>query len=409
MFQNTTIWTLAYLADTAFLVASVLLFWDGLKNYLLKKSIRKLVFGSGLLVLSFSYLVICIYNSQNMPPLITVPMIVGFNLILWSLIRKKWELVFLVLNILPLLIAVNSAYAFGFAAIPLVLAVLAYRNCCLEDCPGGPDDCAGVQKSNKNIAVLFIIMAVNIILTIPAQGGYYLISSPLMMYGIIATEALMAAIIFGYVMKRSHFNQKEKLMIPILVGFIILLSFVGFYSNQKIRFYNQEQLKTLSLKETKSALLITESYLADDDLAQLVADEDVVLNDVADRILIETGIRTTFFKGNRRIAASLSSAGGGRYLGTLLNDPETEKKVLEEGVEAMAKIRKNNQELITSYIPIKKDGQTIGMIGTGILMTNYYRDQDSLMFKIATITLVAFVTVFVVMAHETTKQPKKKK
>lgn len=405
MFHDLTSWIIAYMVGAAMLAGTSIIFWVGLKSFLLFKNLRKLSFGTGLLLIGASYFIMAIYNSTTLPPYITVPLIIGFNLVALSLIKTKTERSILLLNVLPLFISIESRLAPLLAAAPLLLAWLTARNYCFIRC--GEESCHKNKIKNNEITLLFLLMTLDVALGLFIKAGDYQYNNMIANYILIALQAVMTIIIFYHILRCTHYSAREKIFIPLMVGFILLFTVVAFYSNQQIKSFNENQLTELSLRETKAAVILADKYAEPGLIADMVESKDTALNDIADRILLETGFRTTFFKDNIRIGASLSSTGGGRFLGSKLDDPVIRSRVLEEGGEAATKITKINQDLIASYVPVKKNGRTIGMIGTGILLTNFYKEQQVVLFKIGALSFIVFMIAFVAMAYDLLRHSKK--
>lgn len=398
MYQNLTMWSLAYIAATAFMAGASIIFWAGLRDFLLNRNFRKLLFGSGLLFVSFAYFIIAIINTTTLVPHIVIPMLIGYNLLFFSLARGRYTYLFLILNALPIAIAVDDRFAPVFAIGPALMAWLSYQNYCTGQCGG--KDCDRKRVKNREVTLLFCLLFVSTLLGIYANGGYYSFLAVFMNYALIVVSALIAIVAYYHIFRCNHFGAKEKIFLPMITIFIFLISFMGFYSNQAIRTFNERQLVELSLREARAALYMANKIVEPKSLGEMVEARDPYLNDVTDVILLETGFRTAIFNGNERIAASVSATGGGRFIGTKMEDEVVRKKVLEEGGEASAKINKIGQNLVAGYVPIINGDRTVGMIGSGILLTDFYRDQEGLLFRLATLTVVLFVVAYGAMAYD---------
>lgn len=258
MFHDLTSWTIAYMVGAAMVAGASIIFWAGLKDYLLFKNLRKLSFGTGLLLISSSYFIIAIYNSTTLPPYIVVPLITGFNLMMLPLIKTKIEYGFLLLNVMPLFIPMGSRFAPLLAAAPLALMWLSARKYCVVLC--NKVDCRKGKIKNKEITLFFLLMTISVILGLLIKGGYYQYNNATANYTLIALQAVMAMTIFYHILRCTHYNEKEKVFIPMIIGFILLFTVVAFHSNQQIKSFNENQLSGLSLRETKAAVILAEKY-----------------------------------------------------------------------------------------------------------------------------------------------------
>lgn len=403
MVFNLTNWTILYVVNTVFLIGSMIIFWTGMKDFILKRNYQRALFGFGLIVIAFSYLAISLYNNVSLPPGIIYSFVIGLNAILISLIRKKYEYLFLLLNSLLLLIATDGRYAFLFSVVPIALAYLAFNNYCQNPCSNY--DCEKKKDHNNEWVFFFLLMAASFVVSLFIQGGYYQITPSLLISSSIGIEALMTGAIFYHILRCNHYSNKETLMISLAAGFLLVASLSGFYINQKFSTFIEDQLREITLKETKAALIISENFAEPETLPELIESENMLLNDIADQVLIETGFRTTFFKGNRRVGAPPSASSGGRFLGTILDDSAVNKAVLEEGRTASIKLLKGGQYSVASYVPVRKDGQVIGMIGTGIFLTSFYELQNRLLYAVILTMVIAAIVIYLILANDL---PKKK-
>ena len=397
-------WTISYLANTAFFIAAMVSFWTGVRDYILKRNFRKFLFGTGLLFLSFGYLVISLYNNLVLPPYIVIFFVIGFNLILASLIRKKIEYIFFSLNILPILISLNQKSIIFFSVIPLVISWMSYKNYCHRSCD--KNECKKIMAKSNEWSLFFLLMTFDILFTTFLITGYGEIEKQILIYATIALEMFMAAIVYYHILRCNNYGSKEKIAIPLLMGFLMLASFGGFYINQKFQTFIEEELGNETLKETRAAILIAKSVVAPEKIEDMVLKEERTLNDVADQVLLETGIRMTFFKGNERIAAAMSASGSGRMLGSKLNDPEINKKIFDQAEPITIRVFKGGQYSMASYVPLIKDNTVIGMIGSGLFLTDFHEMQTKLLLGSMVALVVVGAGVFIVIGYNFPKEIK---
>lgn len=397
MFFNDNLWTIAFVLTTAMVTAATIMFWVGIREFVMHRNWRSLLFGAGIISVSFGYLAMNLYNMPVLPWHIVIPFNLGFSLIGIALIKGKWQYAFAIFALVPFLILLNSPY-FPLVALPiLVVAWLAYKNFCILSCR--EEECVRKQRENIEWAIIFGLFFCSLLLQIVARGGYYSFVGDYVIYLTIVLRMAIVALLFWHILKCMRFSARERTLFPIVVGFVIILVSMGFFINRSIVSYVENNLKTQVLSETKAAKSLSEKEcLTENQLAGRIEKRDIKLNDLADQILARTGIRMSFFAGNERIAASSSADGKGRYLGTKIEDPKIKAAVLERGEEYAGKIEKGNEVAMAAYVPIFDGDKIVGMVGSGRFVTDFYNLQRELFYQvtagIGAVFMVLMVTVF---------------
>lgn len=409
MFFNDNLWTIAFVLTTAMVTAVSVMFWVGIREFVMHRNWRSLLFGGGMLSVAFGFLAMNLYNSAVLPWHLVIPFNIGFGLIGLSLINRKWQYLFVLFALGSFIVPLNSAY-FPVAVAPiLVLSWLAYKNFCLLSCHH--EECERKNRESIEWSIIFLLFFLSLSLTAISRGGYYDCICNYAMYGTLFLRLAIVSLLFWHILKCMSFSSRERMIFPVVVGFITVLITMGFLINRSIVSYVETNLKTESLSEARAAKALSEKEcLVSTGLSKRIKEKDVELNDLADKILVKTGIRTVYFAGNERIAAAPSATGKGRFLGSTIEDPQIKSAVLEKGEEFVGKIEKGGEIAIAAYVPVFDGDKIVGMVGSGRFLTDFYKLQKEIFYQTAAgLGAVFFVTILTIVSSMPVLEKRKKR
>ena len=180
---------------------------------------------------------------------------------------------------------------------------------------------------------------------------------------------------------------KWKLTISINIIFLILLCVIGYFAYSQITRLADLKIEDELKDSNRLGLALLEARYpgAWTDQGGKLAKGSSVLNDdntVVDTIKQETGIVSTIFLGDTRIATSITDEQGNRIIGTKAN-PEVIETVLVKGEEFKGATTINGKLYKTLYTPLRDEsGRIIGMWFVGTEYENLKQIQNASLTKI---------------------------
>lgn len=398
MLTNFNLWVVSFIIGFAFTIASLVIFWVALREFLSSRNLRYLAFGSGLFVLAGTVLTQALLNPTQIVSWAIILATLGFELLVLGLAEKGWHYTLMLVGAFPFLVPKDSIYFPIVILAGLPVAFLAYKNYCRLFCR--EKECV-LKKSKKEgrewgFIFIFIILALSFYSLSRGSIGK---DAPELIYGIgILFGAAAVGIIFYHILNCVNFSRSERMLLPLMISFVVMTTTIGFIVNTVMVNYLENTIKTYSLEEVEAAKNIVELTYPKNDLAAKLKNRDKELNDLSDKILAKSGIRITFFLGNERIAGAPSATGKGRMVGTKIEDPKIKEEVLENGNNYAGKIIKGGSVAIAAYTPIYEDGKVIGMIGTGKLLDGVQDLQQKIIFRTAAGVVIVMIIAFSAIA-----------
>lgn len=396
---------LHFVLSYAFSLATVILLWVALRDLLTRKNYRAIIFSLGLFTLSIGCLFFHLTDIVSSIYLIYVPFLIGFTLIGLTLVKEKWQY-FLGIGILvPILIPATSPW-FMTSALPLlVFPYLAYKNFCRISCEVEKCEKKGLDSREWSLVFFFLaVMAASHINeinnTLPSLKGFFQVLS-------IVAEILLSGFLYHHILKCIHFSKKEKLLFPLMVAFIIIFSGASFMIHNVTSEFMEKRIKVAVTENAKSVKYIAESTYPNGQFQMKIKEKSPSLNDLADKILVDTDIRSVFFLDNERVGASPSVTGKGRFLGTRIEDQKIKDVVLGRGEIYTGRVEKAGQILIATYIPIYEEGKTIGMVSSAQSIGELYNLQQQMMYRTTVGVGIIFLISVVAVLYSLPKIKKK--
>lgn len=388
-------------------LAAMVMFWVSFRDFVLKKNYRSLLFGGGLFLISIGNLFLHITDVKTNIYLVFIPFFIGLVAVGFSLIKERWQYLFGLGALLPAVLPKNSPW-FMLSVIPMLfISYLAYRNFCFISCDY--DKCEKKGIENKEWGAIFFLLAVVVATHINLLNQVYPTLDGLFGIFHVVAELIIIVLIYYHILTCLHFSNKEKILLPTMLGFVAIFSLSGYMISQfSMSFLETKTSQNLSEK-SKAVKYIAESSSPKGSLIKDLESRDPKLNDLADKILADTGIRSVFFLGDERVAASPSANGQGRFLGTRISDPNVTDAVLAKGDSYTGKISKGGVIFLASYTPVEdENGQIIGMISTGEPIGDLYQLQQGLIRQIAAAIGIFFLISIFAITYTLPKFGKKK-
>lgn len=391
---NFNLLTITFIVTFSFLVAAFILFWVSLRRFLRHYNYQPLLFGIGFAIIAASNLSIFLINSFHITTWLMFFYVLGFSLILLSLITENWQYSFALAVFIPLVFSSESLWhplAFIFF---LPVSYLSLFNFCKAS--SACDFCtsqSNKEKEGKEWALIFFLLILSLALFNLSNFNVFA-NKELLLYAAIFTELAAVFGIFYHILKCVSFSRGEKTLLPLMTGFVIVVITIGYFTNTLVSAY-MEKIITSSVKEEVNAVkeIVLLSY-EKGKFIEMVKTKDENLNEFLDEIYAKTGIRSTIFLENERVAASLSATGKGRLIGTKIEDANVKEEVLEKGNEYTGKVEKGGELTIAAYTPIYEEDEVIGMIGTGKLLTPLYELYDRILLRTVAGVAVVMILVF---------------
>jgi hypothetical protein len=395
LFDASTLQILMFFSGLALVLATIILSWDEIRSSMRGDNLRPLAFGAGALIVVFGFLITDITRVYSYPVWLYAFIASGFALLAVSLMIHKKDYLILLTLILPIVIPRDSIF-FVFVTIPVLwVAHLAYKHFCIIRCTSVREytvrEDRFISDSWAIIISMFALLSASYLLlglSLPSYIFPYMAALNIIVKVFIL--ALMATLMFRYI----RFTEREALVFPIVMGFIIITTCGLYFALLMVTGFIAKEYKEDVADNTKMYKYILDQKYPGDELANKIQQKSPELNDLADKIYIETGIRGVFFLGNFRIAATPSSINGERNIGTQLDDAYVMKSVLIDGHSYTGTVTKLGSLLVASYIPVTKDGKVIGMIATGKTLAGIGRLQSTLTLYVivgGTITMLIIV------------------
>jgi hypothetical protein len=414
LFDVSTLQILMFFAGLALALATIILSWDEIRSSMRGDNLRPLAFGAGTLIVVFSFLITDITRVYSYPVWLYVFVALGYSLLAGSLMIHKKDYLILFTLVLPIVIPRDSIF-FVFVTIPVLwIAHLAYKHFCIVRCTSVREYTVREDRFISDSWALIISMFALL------SASYFFLGFHLPVYILpyiaalniivkLFTIAIMATLMFRFI----RFTGREALVFPIVIGFIIITTCGLFFALLMVTGFVAKEYKEDVADNTKMYKYILDQKYPGDELANKIEQKSPELNDLADKIYIETGVKGVFFLGNFRVAATPSSINGERNIGTQLDDTYVMKSVLIDGHSYTGTVTKLGSLLVASYIPVTKDGKVIGMIATGKTLAGIGRLQSTLTMYVivgGTITMLIIIGAVFFESRKNLKanSPKKK-
>lgn len=379
MSQIANIYLMSFLVGLALVASTLVVSWDVIRSSMRGKNLRPLFFGIGIMFITFSFLMIDLSRVFIYPVWLYSIVGIGFIMLSASLVIDKWDYLIFLTVLLPLLIPAQSFW-FLFVTLPILwVAHLAYKHFCIIYCTTSHkfDEKEGKFVSSTWAAIISLfalIISTYLIASLNPSAG-------LLALDIVANSIfkLLAVGLMGLLaFKLVKLTKRELLIFPIVLGFIIISASAVFYTSYLINnFVNNEYLGDVH-DAAHLFYFIAEQKYPNGELAKQIEAKSPQLNDLADKIYLETDIRGVFFLGNERVAAAPSIINNSRNIGTRITDTNVVNNVLNKGQKYSGRIQKVNQMVMASYIPVYDGDRVIGMVAVGKTLDTYNQLQNEI-------------------------------
>ena len=133
-------------------------------------------------------------------------------------------------------------------------------------------------------------------------------------------------------------------------------------------------------------------------IGTIVAGFDLTNNSFIDFIKESYSVECTIFKGSIRVATTLKDANGNTLVGTPLNNPDIETKVLTNGNTEKALITVYGEKYVSAYTPLKANGKISGMLFTAEPLETVNEIKNKAI-KIIIPTVIVFVICIVALCY----------
>lgn len=374
----------SFLSAVLIFLTGAIFGWVQLKKYISRFDYHYLLLGIGFIVVVANYFLCELIGAAFVPNWVFTSLTLGYLLISLSLISRWYDSILLVISILPLLL-LPLDFRYIFAAFPILM--LSYfaeaRYCsmfCISDC-----------EKEQVIKEKFVIPIVFVIFSSLTFFYYYIYTvGEGILFTRLATivlNVLASMLIIWHIRKCAKFKKTERTTLVIFSILVIIFSFTGMVTNLWLNKYLLSNLEKTSTEETALVKMIAEKEFGDE-LPGMIENSDPRLILLTDQIHAKTGIRSTFFKGEERVAAAPSALGNGRMIGTKIDNEQVVKSVLYEGRDYVGFVIKGNEVSIAAYSPIENNERVIGMVGSGKFLDKITTDTKQLFFIM--ILIVAF-------------------
>lgn len=397
---------IAFITSYSFCIGSVIIFWAAIRDFLVCKSYRAPFFGVGLFLVSIGNLMIYMtdINVNVMPAF--VPAAIGFVMLWLSLVRQKWQYLFGLVILIPLLIPTTSPWFVLSAMLVLIFSYLSYKNFCLVFC--NQEKCVRKGIENKEWTLMFLFLSISLAAhIIEVTGGLATFITIVRAINIVSLVSV-AGLIYYHIFKCMNFSKKEKLLFPLMIGFIVIFSVTGFLMTRMTANFAENKLENSVRENTRSIKYIADISYPNGELQRKLKEKSPDLSHLSDKILAETDLRSTFFLGNERVGASPSLTGKGRFLGTKIEDPKVKETVLVNGEVFSGRIEKSGQVLVAAYVPIYDGAQVIGMVSSAQSVDDLQSFQRNILYQItagvAFFFLISVGTILYVLPRTAKKQ-----
>lgn len=394
MKTNFNLWTITFIVSFSFLVAAFLIFWVSLRRFLRKKNFRPLCLGLGFIIVAITNLLVFLSYPFIITEGLMLCYLLGFELILVSLIVKKWQYFLLIGAVFPLFLPTSSNLVFSYLIVVLPVPYLAYFNFCKAS--SACEFCAMAEKKDKEgreWAFIFLALILSISLFSFQGSQSALASKETIYFAAILMEFTVVVGIYYHILKCVSFSKGERVLLPLMTSFVVVLTLVGYLTITLVSTYMEKFIMSSSLEEVNAVKEIVLLSYPEDKLLEKIKAKDENLDDLLDNIYAKTGLRSAIFLGNERVAATLSATGKGRMLGTRIEDAKVNKNVLKNGYDYTGKIEKGGELVIAAYTPIYDGDQIVGMVGTGKTLSFLYELHYKILLR--TVAGVAMVMIIV--------------
>lgn len=371
---------LAFIASYSFCIGSIIIFWVAIRDFLVCKSYRAPFFGIGFFLVSLGNLMIYLTDINVNVMLALVPTTIGFVMLWISLVRQKWQYLFGLVILIPLLIPTTSPWFVLSAMLVLIFSYLSYKNFCLVFCNKVKCERKGIENKEWTFVFIFlsISLATHIIEVTSALAMFLIVVRVINLFSLI----MIIGLIYYHIFKCMNFSKKEKLLFPLMIGFIVIFSVTGFWMTGMTADFAENKLESSVRESAKSIKYIADISYPDGELQRKLKEKSPDLSYLSDKILAETDLRSTFFLGNERVGASPSITGKGRFIGTNIEDPTVKETVLVKGEVFSGRVEKSGQILVAAYVPIYDGTQVIGMVSSAQSVDDLQSFQKNILYQI---------------------------
>ncbi|MBR4581634.1 MAG: diguanylate cyclase [Lachnospiraceae bacterium] len=111
----------------------------------------------------------------------------------------------------------------------------------------------------------------------------------------------------------------------------------------------------------------------------------------------------SIFYGNNRVMTTMIDENGKRRLGTVLADNRIVTEVFKGNIVSTEKNMIGNERYLCVYVPIYNNNQVVGMVGSAISLSNFYRMNRIFYIEIALLTLITAMITFLLISVFTNK------
>lgn len=375
-----TLLGVSFFAGLVLMSLTIIVAWDIIRSFMQGSNWRPLLFGAGILTVVFSFFITDITKIYTYPVWIYALVGFGYVLIASSLVIKKWDYLIFLTLVIPFIIP-RDTFWFIAVTIPVFwIAHLAYRQYCLINCTSLHTFTVKQDRIVSNIwsttISVYALLSANYFLaglSFPSDVMSVILALNIVLK--IGLICLMVYLIINFI----RLTRREALVFPLILGFLLVTATSIFMLSYVINQFIQKEYLTDVSNDVKLYNYIAEQAYPDGLLSKKIESKSPELNDLADRIYLETGVRGTFFLGTERIAASTSATNGLRNLGSKITDTNVIDTVLSHEQPYVGTVHKNGQVVIAAYLPVTDGGKVIGMVGTGTTIT----DLDGLRTKVS--------------------------
>lgn len=403
MKTDINLWTTTFIVSFSFFTAAFIIFWVSLRRFLRRRNFRPLCLGLGFIIIAGTNLLTFLFSQNQITWWLMFFYLVGFELILLSLIIKKKQYPLLLLGIFPFFI-LNSSIWFPFSLIFLLpIPYLAFFNFCKAS--SACDFCSSSENKSserREWSLIFFMIILSIFFFVLSRSQFS-DAKEIFYIASIASKSIAVILVYYHILKCITFSKGERVLLPLMTSFIIILTLISYMTISLVSSYMEKFIISSSGEEVNAVKeIILLSY--PETFIEKVKVKDEKLNDLLDNIYAKTGIRSAIFLGNERVAATFSATGKGRMVGTRIEDANVNKDVLENGYDYTGKVEKGEEFVIAAYTPIFEEDKVIGMIGTGKTLTLLYELHYKILSKTVAGVAVVMLLVFSVTYYTVPKR-----
>lgn len=387
------LWVALFLTSFSLMLGALIISYVFIRDFFTQYDWRRILFAVGFLVAMGSNLFLALNNSFEYIGISFILLVLGYLFIMTSLLRRMGGYLFYLISVVLIIAFWNPVFRVAILILIFIDAYLAFKNYCLLFC-NQLKKCLETRKrikEGKEWGLVFVFLFL-------AEVARFS-SGNISKLFIIIFSILAAAIIYYHILCCIKFSKREKVLFPLMISFVISLVMIGFFVNFTVTDYLKNNLEGLIKRDLETAKYIAEMTYPDGELANRIKAKDPNLNNLVDKIFAVSGTRVTFFLRDERIAATPSTSGKGRLLGTIVGDQGVKEMVLGRGDEYVGTIKGKKISSLVAYAPIYSGNEVIGMISAEEPMSFALEIKNTLFFKIVLGTAIVLFFNFLAIVY----------